>query len=159
MGKLRRNVSSVCAVVAALLFTGATPAFGAVENAPAFLGRDPERIAMACVRHVQALTERTVDRNRAIARECVPQIQALVEAGRREAAEELAARCTRMVVHGSNQSRLHLRHDCARCIRMLVFLRAPRLAEHVARVCEEAVGTIGRSEQAAVTAIRHALGR
>ena len=157
MHKLPRNRLSICAVVAALLLPGASPAFGAAEGPVRLMGGDAERIAMACVHHVRALTGRAVERNRAIARECVPEIEALVEAGRIEEAEELAAQCTRAVVHGSNDRLRHLRRDCVHCIRVLLFLRAPDLAELVARVCEAASDRIEHSKRAAVMAIREAL--
>ena len=106
MRSIQRNTLLVCAVVAMALLgpLAVTPADAAVTDGLAMVGRDPEQIAAACIRRTHAMAVAGAERNIAIARECVPRIEELVEAGRVEEARALAARCVHHIQANSRHT-------------------------------------------------------
>jgi hypothetical protein len=129
----------------------------AVPRATAQPEPDPQEIAQRCIERANAMAAHRVQRNFAVAEECVAAIEELIEAGEIEAARRVARRCVHGIVVRSHHTVRHIQANCARCIHVLIFLGEPELAQAVGEACANAVGAVRESRHVAVQAILEAL--
>jgi hypothetical protein len=115
---------------------------------------DPERIYAECLRELRSLTERCVNANHAVARECIPRIRELLAAGHEEEAHRLAARCIGQINEQTEHCVRAINALCERCVHALRELEAFELAERFAHHCQAAVRIVQESRARAVQAIR-----
>lgn len=118
---------------------------------------DPAQIAQHCIQHVSAVAAHRIQRNQAIAGECVAKIEHLVEAGHIGAARHMAVICAHRIMAGTNQALQHIHARCTECTQVLLSLGAPRLAQAVREVCMQRAQAMNASRHAALQAIRDAL--
>lgn len=129
---------------------------GSLLTLPA-LAQNPDEIAARCLNAMQQV----VDRDAAIAaeetHECVRRINALQEAGRQDAARQVARTCLTHATERSQQAAQRIRRICHECVEVLVRLGAPELARRVERGCEQAIEQLRHILQRQRNAIEQAL--
>lgn len=127
-----------------------------VQPASAQSDRDPERVFHKCSQEIRHILSRCKATHAGIVEDCVPRIRELLEAGHREEARLLAARCIERIETAANRCVRHTKEICERCIHTLRELEAYELAHQLAHRCENAVKDIRQMCHRAVHAIRRA---
>jgi hypothetical protein len=118
----------------------------------------PERIAHLCISHVEGIVERCTNAAADETHECVRTIRALLEAGRVEAAHQVARECIRSATARTEACVDHVIHVCRECVNALLDLGAVQLARRVANACEAAILDLRHLLQREKNAIEQALG-
>lgn len=124
------------------------------QNAQA---QSPERIAHRCVEHVNQIVERCTNAAADETHECIRRINELLEAGRYEAAREVAQQCIRSATARTEDCVRAVRQACERCINVLLDMGQPELARRVHNACEDAVEVLRHLLQRETNAIQNAL--
>lgn len=118
---------------------------------------DPNQIAERCITMVTEKAARSAERMGEDAARCVETIEELLEAGRVRAAHHVARAGVRHIRKSGERTVRGIRLRCRACIRVLLRLGAPELAQQVAEARAAAVRTVRDAGEAAVQSIRDAL--
>lgn len=125
--------------------------------ASSLFAHDPVEIAQRCTQRVTQIVERCDNAAADETRECVRRINALLDAGRSEAAEAVAEECVRSATQRARNCSAAIEAICDECVDILLTLGEPQLARRVNNVCEGAVEHLRISLQRQKNIIRQAL--
>ncbi len=127
---------------------------GMVSTATA---QDPVDIAQRCARRVNQLVQRCDNAAAEATSECVRKINALQNAGREEAAKEVAEQCIRKATQRARNCAAAVESVCDECIDVLLEMGEPQLARRLNNICEDALEHIRTTLQRQKNIIREAL--
>lgn len=116
--------------------------------------RSPERVAQKCVAHAKRVAERCAERNGAIARRTIAQVERLLEAGHIGRAHHAARHGIAAINHNSDHCVRKIRQHCARCVRWLNKHGYEELAKRVKTACRGAIRDVRANQERAVEAIK-----
>jgi len=116
--------------------------------------QDAEAVFRRCVERINQINERVTNAQRETVRECVPRIRRLLEMGEIEEARHVARRCIAKLDSITDSGLQALRDTCGPCLERLRRLKAYRLAERLARICEENAHQLKHQNRRAQNIIR-----
>ncbi len=114
---------------------------------------DPRQIAEECIERVRERAGARIDRNQAVALECIAVIEEHLANGRHEQAKHAARHCIHHIRTRTRATMFQVWDHCGDCIRRLRHLDASRLAFRVRNVCTHALDRLRHSGHRAAQAI------
>ena len=143
---MMRSVSIACALATGFLCHGPLHAEDSAAD-----------VARRCAERVNQIVKRCDEASRTETVTCVATIRRLLEAGRREAAEQVARECIEAAHRRTRHCSEEIREICARCIRWLNEKGETELAGRLRSHCAESLQHLRTSLTRQVNIIRHAL--
>ncbi len=119
--------------------------------------QSPERLAHRCVEYVNNIVDRCTNAAADETHECIRQINALLEAGRYEAAREVAHECIRSATARTEHAAELIESARVRCVNALLEMGAIELARRVSNACDDAIEQLRHLLQREKNAIQNAL--
>jgi hypothetical protein len=119
--------------------------------------QSPERLAHRCVEYVNSIVERCANAAADETHQCIREINALLEAGRYEAAVEVARECIRSATARTEHAAGLIESARTRCINILLEVGEVELARRVSNACDDALEQLRHLLQREKNAIQNAL--
>ncbi len=119
---------------------------------------DPERIAEGCIARAEKKGHACARAVVKTTKRCIRTVKRLVEAGRIERAERVAAKCEERIVAKARRCTEQIEKHCVRCVTYLDEIGEPELAERVKAACSNIIDSLVDLVERALNAITEALG-
>ena len=113
----------------------------------------PLELAQRCAKKVNAARSRCIEANAKVVRRCVPQIKELLEAGRDDAAAQLARRCVTTIREQTTACHRNITELCKECVQKLLRLEEEQLAKRLRNHCDKTLTAVQKSGRRASNAI------
>lgn len=148
-----------CLAVTGLVMTAGPAVHAQVRDVRPDVAIDsPEVLAERCIAKAEKKTHGCARSVVKTTKRCVRVVKGLVEAGRLERAQRVAASCEERITDRARRCTERIEKHCVRCVTYLDEIGEPELAERVKEACSNLIDKLVDLVQRALNAISNALG-